>query len=449
MSRTVTEDGRIITTQTHLTREQKEAVGLLSMGTFLEYFDLMLYVHMAVLLNELFFPQTDPHVAKLLSAAAFSSTYLLRPFGAYIFGYIGDHMGRKFVVIMTTLMMGISCIIIAILPTYAQIGLLASWILTLARMIQGVAATAEARGAEIYLTESSSPPIQYPLVTIVTACSAIGTTVALGVASFFTSATYNAQGQFSWRTAFWVGALIALIGTIARTTLKEANEFMNKNKKLRSRLADNKLGFNKFNEELANQSVPIFTSVAYLFIQCARPPCFYFVYIYCADILKQQCGFSVNEVINQNFWVSLVDLFGIIMLAYLSYIIHPLKILKAKLYLFFASIISFPIVLSYSHNSNYIFIFQCLAALFVFDHVPASPIFYKYFPIFKRFTYTSVLSAIAKLLTTFITSFGLVFATKSYGYWGLFLIIVPVGILFFIGVSYFEKMERLNTETMY
>ena len=63
-----------------LNSQQKEAVGLLQIGTFLEYFDLMLYVHMAVLLNELFFPKTDPYTAALLSAFAFCSTWVLRPF---------------------------------------------------------------------------------------------------------------------------------------------------------------------------------------------------------------------------------------------------------------------------------------------------------------------------------------------------------------------------------
>ena len=62
-----------------LNREQKEAIGLLQIGTFLEYFDLMLYVHMAVLLNELFFPKTDPHTAALLSAFAFCSTFCQPP----------------------------------------------------------------------------------------------------------------------------------------------------------------------------------------------------------------------------------------------------------------------------------------------------------------------------------------------------------------------------------
>ncbi|WP_341748820.1 MFS transporter [Candidatus Tisiphia endosymbiont of Sialis lutaria] len=440
MSKFIQADGRVIYTQTSLTQDQKKAVGLLSIGTFLEYFDLMLYIHMAVLLNELFFPKYDPFTTSLLSAAAFSSTYILRPFGALLFGFIGDYIGRKIVVIITTFLMGISCVVIATLPTYSQIGITASWVLIACRMIQGLAATAEARGAEIYLTESSNPPIQYSLVALITVFSAIGTTAALGVASIFTS-THIYQNESSWRIAFWVGAGIALVGSVARTSLKEATEFMDKKTKLKHRLIDNGIEFKEVDKEFIDQHVPILTSIAYFFIQCARPPCFYFVYIYCGDILKQKCGFSANQVISQNFLVSLIDLFGIIMLAYISYIIHPLKILKAKLYLFFASVISFPIVLSYTHNSTYVFIFQCLAALFVFDHVPAAPIFYKYFPVFRRFTYTSFLSAIAKLLTYFITSFGLVFTTKYLDYWGLFLILVPVGIAFFIGVSYFEKME--------
>ena len=424
-----------------LTREQKEAVGLLSIGTFLEYFDLMLYVHMAVLLNELFFPKTDPLTASLLSAFSFCSTYLLRPFGALIFGYIGDYIGRKVVVIMTTFIMGISCIVIATLPTYAQIGIYASYILTACRIMQGMSATAEARGAEIYLTESSKPPAQYPLVAMVTVCSALGTTAALGVAALFTSANLY-KDESSWRMAFFVGAAVAMIVTIGRTSLKEAEEFSNKKTKLKNILEKNNLHLEDSNYKLVDTSPSLLTSIAYFLIQCGRPPCFYFIYIYCGDVLKHQCGFSPSEIINQNFWVSIVDLFGIIGLAYLSLKIHPFKILRWKLYLFFACLIFFPIVMQYDANPYYIFIFQALASLFVFDHVPATPIFYRFFPIFKRFTYTSFLSAFAKLLTYFVTSFVLVILSTKFGYWGLFLIFIPVGLGFFFSLKYFETLER-------
>ena len=91
----------------------------------------MLYIHMAVLLNELFFPKTDPFTASLLSAFAFCSSYILRPFGALIFGFIGDFIGRKSVIVITTIIMAITCTTIAVLPTYAQIGITASWIITI------------------------------------------------------------------------------------------------------------------------------------------------------------------------------------------------------------------------------------------------------------------------------------------------------------------------------
>lgn len=431
----------------YLTKDQREAVGLLSIGTFLEYFDLMLYVHMAVLLNELFFPKTDPFTASLITAFSFCSTYLLRPFGALIFGYIGDYIGRKAVVILTTFLMAISCVIVASLPTYAQIGITASWIITLCRVVQGMAATAEARGAELYLTESSKPPIQYPMVALVTVFSALGTSAAIGMAAIFTNETFSEIA--SWRAAFLVGAGVALVGTIARTSLKEAAEFADKRNKIKEQLKENKVAWSDLNEEFMQQKSSYFISIAYFLIQCARPPCFYFIYIYCADVLKRDFGYTVNEIISQNFLVSIVDLLGLIGLAYLSYVIHPFKILKAKFYLFFASILLFPVVLNYTGDPSYIIIFQCLGALFVFDHIPASPIFYKYFPVFRRFTYTSFLSAVAKLATYFTTAFGLVFTTEYLGYWGIFIILVPVGIGFYVSVSYFQRLENQQIPRAY
>lgn len=111
-----------------------------------------------------------------------------------------------------------------------------------------------------------------------------------------------------------------------------------------------------------NQKSPILVSLAYFLIQCGQPPCFYFIYIYCADILKHKCGFTPNQVINHNFWVSIVDLLGVITLVYLSYKIHPLKILKGKLFLFYICIISFPLVLTYTESPIYIFMFSVLSS---------------------------------------------------------------------------------------
>jgi MFS family permease len=431
--------------QEKLGSEQRKAVGLLSIGTFLEYFDLMLYIHMAVLLNELFFPKTDPFTASLLSAFAFCSSYILRPFGALIFGFIGDFIGRKSVIVITTIIMAITCTTIAVLPTYAQIGITASWIITICRMVQGMAASAESRGAEIYITESIKPPLQYPLVAIITVFSAVGTSFALGISSIFTNVNiFGTENQY-WRVAFFLGALIGLVGGVARTSLREASEFANKKKMLKMKFTDNKIEWDKnyFKDTFDNEKT-FLTSLAYFIICCARPPCFYFIYIYCSDVLKHDFGLSAGAIISHNFWVSIVDMCGLLFLAYISSRIYPLTILKAKLFLFFTCIIFFPAAMYTYPSELTVFVFQCLASLFVFDDVPASPLFYKHFPIIKRFTYTSLLSSFAKLMTYAITSFGLVYSTKYFGYYGIFLILIPVGVVYYFAVKYFEELEKVK-----
>jgi len=219
-----------IVEQKSLTREQKEAVGLLSIGTFLEYFDLMLYVHMAVLLNELFFPKTDPDTASILSAFAFCSTFVFRPFGALIFGWLGDNISRKATVVVTTALMAFSCILMANLPTYSQIGIAASWLITICRILQGMSSVGEIVGAELYLTEITTPPIQYPIVSFIAIFSVVGTVAALAVASLFTSFGLN------WRIAFWIGAAIAMVGAVARTTLRETPEFADAKRRLQKKM---------------------------------------------------------------------------------------------------------------------------------------------------------------------------------------------------------------------
>lgn len=427
-------------TQTSLTREQKEAVGLLSVGTFLEYFDLMLYVHMAVLLNELFFPKYDPFTASLLSAFAFCSTYLLRPFGALIFGYIGDHIGRKATVIITTLMMALSCFIMAVLPTYAQVGIIASWLVTICRIIQGLSSMGEFIGAQLYLTEITKPPIQYPVVSLTSVFSILGGTVALAVSSV---TTLNSSDFISWRTAFWFGVVVALVGTVARTTLKETTEFADARKRVTNALEyEQQEKLKKKSLWRENKKSDRKTFLLLFFLDCGWPVCFYFSYIFCANILKQEFGFTSSEVIHQNFIVSMIQFLGIIILSFISYIFYPPKIIKVKLLLFVMLVVVTPFLITMTHSPYIIMFIQCCFLLFACDYVPAMPITYKHISVLRRFTYTSMSYALSRLVMSLITSFGLVYLLEYCGYFGLLVILVPVVIGYTISVVYFDTLER-------
>ncbi len=425
---------------TGLTHKQKEAVGLLQIGTFLEYFDLMLYVHMAVLLNELFFPKTDPHTAALLSAFAFCSTFILRPFGALLFGYIGDNIGRKTTVIITTMMMSTSCVIMANLPTYAQIGITATWIVTLCRIIQGLSSMGEIIGAEIYVTEIVKPPAQYPAVSFIILAASIGSTVALGISSLVTTTGLN------WRIAFWVGAGIAVVGSMARTKLRETPEFLEaKKRKLKEDEESKNYVISKEAFEFGkNKRNQIKTHMAYIFIQCGWPMTFYFGYLYFNQLLKGSYGYSVEDIILHNFLLSIIVLFSDMTLIFLSYRIEPLKILKIKGVIFFLYVLIFPFLIKFSSSSLHIFFIQAVLLAMPLAAMPADAVFIRYFPVLKRFKTASFIYAFSRAAMHVITSFGVIYLTESFGHWGVWVIMVPVTLAFLWSVQHFEKIDGLN-----
>lgn len=420
-----------------LTREQKEAVGLLSIGTFLEFFDLMLFVHMAVLLNELFFPKTDPFTASLLAAFAFCSIYVFRPFSALLFGWIGDNIGRKTVVIISTLFMGLSCFVMANLPTYDQIGLTASVIMIICRAVQGISSMGEIIGGEIYLTEITKPPTQYSIVSLLAFSAAAGSTAALGIATLTTSLDFN------WRMGFWFGAGVAMVGVVARTTLKETKEFVDAKFKLNEILSSNNVSTNLLKKDpFLNKSIPKLTVLAYFLMHCGWPVCFYLAYIHCGNILINHFSYTPEQVIHHNAIVSIPQLLAALLLrVYLSNKVYPLKILKVILVCFSVFIVLFPYILSNTHSTYIILICQMFIMVFALDVMPAVPILYSHFPILKRFSYASVTYAISRALIYIITSFGFAYTTKYFNNYGILIIVIPVIVGYTLGMLHFNKLE--------
>lgn len=428
-----------------LSREQKEATGLLQIGTFLEYFDVMLYVHMAVILNELFFPKTDPHTASLLAAFAFCSTFVFRPIGALIFGWIGDNIGRRSTIILTTSLMSVSCILMACLPTYAQIGIAATWIMTLCRIAQGMSSMGEIVGAQIYLTESIRRPISYPMVAYISVASDMGGMVALGISYLVTSFLFN------WRLAFWIGAIIAFVGAVARTRLRETPDFLKLKRDLMKDAADKlrNVDFpissnksrqeNKFNwkEKAFSQ-----TTLSYFLIYCGRPLTFYLAYLYFNPLLKEQFAYTPEDIIKHNFLLSVILLFSAIVWAQLSAYIHPLRIIKVRGMLTLCLMLSLPFLVGLVTDPMQLFFIQTLILILQLSGMPAGAVFIYHLPIYSRFTYASFLYALARAMMYIITSFGLVYLSEYFGFYGLWLITIPVSAAFLYGASHFENLER-------
>ncbi len=428
-----------------LKRDQKEAIGLLQIGTFLEYFDLMLYVHMGILLNELFFPKTDPRTASLIAAFAFCSTFVLRPFGALIFGWIGDNIGRKSTVIITTLLMSISCLIMANLPTYAEIGIKAAWIVTICRILQGLSSIGEIIGAEIYVTEITKPPIRYSAVGFIACASSLGSVVALTIASFVMTHGFN------WRVAFWTGAGIAVIGSIARIRLRETPDFVDAKNRIKNAIKGASISSSeKISKLLKNtnskwkERISKKTTLAYFLLSCAWPVCFFFSYIYCGNILKSTFGYTTEQVIHQNLLLAITEFISFLFLSFLVYRIHPLIILKTKFFIFFPFVLGLPWILDHISNPNILLCIQLFSILFMVTDVPAGGVIYTHFSVLKRFTYTSFLHAVSRSVAYVVTAFGLIYLTEGMGHYGLLVIMVPTCIGFYWGVNHFVKLEKQN-----
>ncbi|RZI45287.1 MFS transporter [Candidatus Finniella inopinata] len=404
----------------------------------------MLYVHMAVLLNELFFPETDPHTASLIAALAFCSTYVLRPFGALLFGWIGDNIGRKTTVILTTMMMSVSCLIMANLPTYAQIGITAAWLVTACRIIQGLSSMGEIIGAQIYVSEVTVPPGRYVGVAALGLASSIGGMAALGLASLVT------HFSMSWRIGFWAGAGIAVIGSLARTRLRETPEFVDMKRKKRLNVershkndSQKTVIIDKFNLAISNTQIPKQRCFASFCIECGQPFMFYLTYIYFNPILKS-FGYSSSDIIFHNFFLSVFTVFCGVLMVFLCLKVYPLKILKFRMYCFIPFVVVLPFLILRSIAPWQILCLQMIIIMFPVKPFPADAIFMKSFPVQKRFTINIFINALSRAWMHLVAAFGLVYLTEWFGYYGIWVIAFPLIGAFFWGVRHFEKLESLH-----
>src|SRR4029077_15479222 len=137
--------------------EEKKVIFASSLGTVFEWYDFYLYATLAPFFARLFFPPGNDTAALLSAFATYAAGFLVRPFGALVFGRIGDLVGRKYTFLVTILFMGFATFAVGLLPTYETIGWLAPILLVVLRLIQGLALGGEYGGAATYVAEHAPP----------------------------------------------------------------------------------------------------------------------------------------------------------------------------------------------------------------------------------------------------------------------------------------------------
>jgi MFS family permease len=201
-------------------------IGASAAGTIIEWYDFYLYGVLAAFFSTQFFPKDNPTAALLASLATFGAGFAVRPFGAAVFGRIGDIVGRKFTFLVTITVMGVSTALVGVLPTYAQIGILAPIILVLLRLAQGLALGGEYGGAAIYVAEHSPDADRGKNTSWIQTTATLGLLLALVVIFFFrTTMSADDFTNFGWRIPFLLSAILVVMALFIRLRLQETPLF--------------------------------------------------------------------------------------------------------------------------------------------------------------------------------------------------------------------------------
>ncbi|MFT8390282.1 MAG: MFS transporter [Sporolactobacillus sp.] len=198
------------------------------LGTTLEYVDFQLYgLAAALVFNTIFFPDISPAAGLMASMATYGVGYFSRILGAYVFGRMGDRIGRKNVLTITILLMGGGSTLIGLLPTYAMIGLWAPFLLLILRLIQGFGAGAEIAGASVMLTEYAPPKRRGILGSLVALGTNSGTLLASAIWLILTTVLSNQQlMSWGWRLPFLCSFLLMFFTVWLRKHLSETPVFL-------------------------------------------------------------------------------------------------------------------------------------------------------------------------------------------------------------------------------
>ncbi|MDD1016255.1 MFS transporter [Pseudomonas rubra] len=207
-------------------REERKIIFASSLGTVFEWYDFFLYGALAAVISKQFFAGVNDTTAFIFALMAFAAGFLVRPFGALVFGRLGDMIGRKYTFLVTIVLMGLSTFAVGLLPTYASIGIAAPIILVVLRMLQGLALGGEYGGAATYVAEHAPPGKRGFHTGFIQSTATLGLLLSLLVVL---GSRYISGDQFEvwgWRLPFLLSIVLLGISTWIRMSMHESPAFV-------------------------------------------------------------------------------------------------------------------------------------------------------------------------------------------------------------------------------
>lgn len=197
-----------------------------SVGTLIEWYDFYIFGSLSTVIALQFFPKTNPTAGFLSTLATFAAGFVVRPFGALVFGRLGDKVGRKYTFLVTLVLMGSSTFLIGLVPGYESIGIFAPAIVLILRLLQGLALGGEYGGAATYVAEHAPADRRGFYTSFIQITATLGLFVSLGVIlAVRQSMTPDAFNSWGWRIPFILSALLVGISIYIRLRMSESPLF--------------------------------------------------------------------------------------------------------------------------------------------------------------------------------------------------------------------------------
>jgi MHS family shikimate/dehydroshikimate transporter-like MFS transporter len=278
-------------------------------GTIIEWYDFLIYGTAAALVfNKLFFPTIDPLTGTLAALATYAVGFVARPVGGALFGYFGDRIGRKSMLMVTMFVMGLSTFLIGLLPTYGQIGILAPVLLVLLRVVQGIGLGGEWGGASLLVLEHAPPGRRGFYGSLVQAGFPLGLVTSSGV---FAVVSLMPEAQFlawGWRIPFLISILLVALGAFIRARVPETPVF-------EEIKAKRNISPNPFVETLVHHPRAFFVALG---LKLSEVSWVYMLTVFVVVYATTQLKLPRTLMLYAIFWAALVEVVSIPLFGHLS-----------------------------------------------------------------------------------------------------------------------------------
>lgn len=358
-------------------------------GSTVEYYDFILYsVAAALVFPQLFFPSLSPLVGTIASFGTLAAGYFARPAGAIVCGYFGDRIGRKSMLMLTMVVMGVGSVLIGLLPTYATIGIAAPILLVLLRIAQGFAIGGEWGGSVLIAVEHAAPKRSGLFGGFTQVGGPAGGLLSTGVMSVMSTLPDEQFMSWGWRIPFLLSAVLVLIGIFIRVRVEESPEFSAVKK-------SETVATNPFKIVMTTQAGVLINAILIGFgVLAIHSVLSTYMLTY-----AKQIGYDTTTVLNLKVIMTAAAVVGVMFFAWLSDIVGQHRLILVGSILFV--ILPFPFFMAVNSGSV-LLMGIALVVMFSIVHpmvfAPLAGMFSQMFPVRARYTGVAVSYQTASVL---------------------------------------------------